>query len=664
MRMLANPPPEQTIFGFDIETYTEHTLQKFLCASLVCPRYNIKKFYTNRYDLIRDMKHYAKTFTRVVFYATNLEFDFLEMIKDTEYMYECTLLFRGSSLISGRIPFQKRNRKLPYQKCIQCADTMNFLPISVARMGKLLGIKKLPHPAAFMRQPRNAREWQEMQEYNIQDSWITASFMQFLHEGFFTLGTKILSHPSRACLTEKQKQYMEINKGCRMRLTISSTALDCFRRLFLKDDSIPPNPETLPFIFLAYYGGRTETFQRGTIYSRENAPLYCYDINSAYPYCMLNELPQTGTEKWIEYPKEFFIHSWHGLSDVTITAPHTLHIPFLPWRNEERLLFPRGTFRGVYTHIELRKALALGYRIDALHTQLIYARTWTPFREYVQCLYSLRKEEEEKKNIPLSLLFKLLLNSLYGRMALSPFDHTKIFSKDELTMEEIHTLERDGYRMLHSHIDADFVKFSRKSIDTEMKNIDPILSVYITSYCRILLYSYMEKMGSSLVYVDTDSVTGTTPLPESKELGGVKLEKIISSGVYVKPKLYMTREQNTITMKVKGVRGLNAHLTEEKKNNRRLWQWFHKTKLKTVLLEDGKFSETHFMKFGRVNMSRKDKKYDYHEIMTIHKKLAVEDQKRQWTESFQWYGWQISAPLHVHSPTVLYNPHTEKRGTP
>ena len=87
-----------------------------------------------------------------------------------------------------------------------------------------------------------------------------------------------------------------------------------------------------------------------------------YDYNSLYPSVMLNSYPDPNTLNVTYKNETSYIESFDGISEVEIYSPKVKY-PLLPYRTEDKLLFPYGTFRGYYTHIELREAMLLGYVI-------------------------------------------------------------------------------------------------------------------------------------------------------------------------------------------------------------------------------------------------------------------------------------------------------------
>ena len=78
---------------------------------------------------------------------------------------------------------------------------------------------------------------------------------------------------------------------------------------------------------------------------------------------------------------------------------------------------------------------------------------------------------------------------------------------------------------------------------------------YITSHCRAAMYKAALKCGSSLITIDTDSVTSLTPIdvPEGKQLGEWK-SAIADDGVFFQNGIYFTKKDGKWSKgKIRGV---------------------------------------------------------------------------------------------------------------
>jgi len=236
-----------------------------------------------------------------------------------------------------------------------------------------------------------------------------------------------------------------------------------------------------------------------------------------------------------------------------------------------------------------------------------------PFKGYVGELYSLRKKYKSENN-SMELVVKLLLNSLYGKFG------QKFIGRDNWIPANISMEELDKLDKVERVGDFFCVK---KTSDPSCFCI-PIWASYTTAYARDKLFSYIIETDP--YYCDTDSIITDKELPESSELGEMKLEMYIKHGVIVKPKMYALLDGNNQEyVKVKGV---GTRLTIES--------------FKSILRGE-KVSYIKFTKF-KESMRRG---LIPNELQNVEKDLSLEDTKRIWSSPFDPKRTQLSAPLHL-----------------
>lgn len=607
------------IYGLDIETHGD--LNEFYMGSIVS-QYGTKVFY-NQYSMIEYINEVATR--NSVFFATNLQFDLFGLFECTGEEVFLDPQIRGSRIVSARYGGYKRS--------IRFCDTLSFLPVSVDELGKIVGIPKLEYPKALGKIPKDEKEKKELEIYNIRDSTITYKFMQYF------------------------QQYINTHKGT-LKNTGASTAFHLWVNNFL-DIELPIQPlDIIQFCFKGYYGGRTECFKRGLFYEPDT-PILGYDINSMYPYVMKNyPYPNPNTIEWIEEPDMEMIDQHMGVSEVTIECPKDMKIPFLPYRDPEndRLIFPTGTFKGVYTHFELQKAVyEYGYKIHTIHKQLIASGTFDPFSKYVHTFYSSRMQLK-KEGSPFEKCAKILLNSLYGRLGLKPYGNITVRHIDTLKEEDLIDYHAKGYTSEIVGIDQEWHYFKKELENITQEDINasmqPMIAMYVTSYARYELHQYL--LACDPYYCDTDSVYSKKPLPEGISLGEMKLERKVVKGCFVRPKFYYLEEYEGKTiMKIKGISGL--HKEDKKEENK-------------VLVEDiltkkiMKIKQMKFTSFKQSNRLYNGKFYKVNEIMRLEKSLNLNDTKRDWgNKEFKYNTFQESKPIHIEEVIEKENTLGEQR---
>ena len=551
------------MYGFDIETADNN--KTFICATLYTDGY-VKTLYTKD-DVIKELK--KDRYRGSIISATNLGFDFFGVFFDNKEMENFNILLRGSDLLYARtyivngqfvLKSKYSNNRLMFY------DTFNFVRMSVEKMGKIIDIPKLSKPAALGRHPGNKKEWDDLVTYNIRDAEVSYRFMLFLIKSFEDLGATF-------------------------KMTIASTSMSLFKNKYLDNEYYRHPVDVINEQFKAYYGGRTEVFKRGLIKDANY-----YDLNSLYPSVMHdNVYPDPNTLMITRKNTTEFIEKYEGISNVDVYCPD-MNIPLLPYRYDNKLLFPKGEFSGWYSHVELRKAVELGYTIKRVKKTYYYTKTCTPFKSYVRDLYRLRLKHKKEGN-PMQIADKLLLNSLYGKFGQKFKDVDDWRHINNLTLKQA----QEG----HTEIVGAYVR-STKDVAPSSFCV-PVWAVYTTAYARLKLYEYLQKYDP--IYCDTDSVITTHDIPTSDKLGDMKLEMFINKGWIVKPKMYAV-ENDTGEQFIK-VKGLGKRLD---------MPGFIElmTDRKSTVLKFAKFKES--LRRGLIP----------NETFVVTKNFSLDDNKRVW----------------------------------
>ncbi len=570
--ILRSPIKTFNIDGFDIETYGKHN--KFLLGGYYDNKYHA---FDNEEEMIQYMTTHVKDKTKI--FATNLQFDYTALFNKREQLRKSDIKQKGTIFF-----------KCEYENLI-FNDTIAIIPAKVETLGKAIGIPKLNKPTCIGRRYKNLKEKKYLKAYNSQDCKISKMFMiQF------------------------QKVLNEL--GGELKNTIASTSMDLYRRKYIPKEfdkeyvtKFPDETLIIDFIREAYYGGRVEAFKRGI--NIEKRIYRLYDVNNLYGYCMCKEYPLPSSCKISHYPREEFIHNYHGVSEVTIECPD-MYYPFLPYR-DKKLIFPTGIFRGHYNHIELRKAIELGYKIHQIHKQIYYTETFYPFKAYVEDLYRLRLQYEKEGNYLYMLIVKTLANSLYGKFGMNG---QKDFQYRDLESDDIDGAVLNeqgiGYKMFESEANQCYIM--------------PILASTTTSYGRLELYKYLT--GLEGIYCDTDSIITKKETENSKAFGKLKLEKTFTEFTIIRPKLYFVKDidKNKYYVKTKGVRLADDDV--------KAYQQFLQI-LKRKGIKQLRFSK--FKESIRRNIPFNTK-------YIVEKNTDLEDDKRVWSKNFSDKELQDSIP--------------------
>lgn len=374
--------------------------------------------------------------------------------------------------------------------------------------------------------------------------------------------------------------------GC---FTIASQAVKIWR-LFLKEPVYKIGCQGDEFIRKGYFGGRTEVFRplfdsnydieknssellpsalKEIKKQKKFETLKYYDVNSLYPFCMLNDMPiaVSGNCRGRDYsPTEM------GAWNCEIFVPTSIKIPPLPIKHifddgTEKLIFPTGLVKGVWSTHEIEYAKSLGCEVKKIKDGISFVNGGKIFKKYINTLYGMRMEAKKKKDPVTDLLCKLLMNSTYGKLGI-------VIERDTLEID----IGQIGVR-IHSEV-TDRRSGRTVRLMTQNKILDNIfvnvsIPFYITSYARVHMHKkVIRKAGyDNCYYMDTDSLFTTTEFKEGSKLGELKMEYEMSSACFLLPKTY-----------------INDGVLNESFTKKLTMKGFDRRKIKEFTLED--FRET------------------------------------------------------------------------
>lgn len=443
--------------------------------------YNTELYFFDLESLKKELLK-AKYKNKYVF-VHNAEFDLNVIYGNIILGLDNSAIYNGSSFI------------LASNGVCKFADSLNIYKTSVKEIGKIVGLEKLDIEESY-KKGNVKKVTEKMKQYCKRDCNIVYLALQEI-----------------------------FNFAGSIKPTLASLALALFKNKYLEFD-LDYQPEFTDLFFNSYYGGRTEAFKIG----KTNA---CYfDVNSMYPWAMLQKFPNPKkfkTEKNISIPR--FTHLtkfYEGLAYIKLF--HVEHFfGFLPYKSNNKLLFPVGTFEGWYNLNEIRFALQ-HEAIKILEVHEIHYSTGileSPFINYVKELYEIKNNSSgiEKTNA------KLFLNSLYGKFAEKNKAEKTYYTEIPLDLIERYNSVGIEYEITMFNAERIDCYIEIESKYNEKKtHVIPLFSSYITSYARIRLLEYMLKWQNyNVVYCDTDSIMleSEPDYISSNELGEFKREKEI-----------------------------------------------------------------------------------------------------------------------------------------
>lgn len=335
-------------------------------------------------------------------------------------------------------------------------------------------------------------------------------------------------------------------------ITIASQAFNAFRHRFMKYPIYVHNDEEVVSMELdSYRGGLCDIFKRKRV---EGVNLYKLDVNSMYPYVMRNNpYPVKLVKKMKNINKDTLlklIEKYLVIADLTFTIKKR----WIPLRYNEKLCRVKGKVRACLTSAEILYYLN-DIDIEKVHTIAIYESA-PIFTEYIDYFYRKREEAKKRGDKFNSTMYKLFMNSLYGKFGQKVREVNISFTED---------YDPNIYMLIHEDIDGSITKtYMIEGLALQygetMIGYDSAVAIasFVTAYARVYLHQLIDIAGEENVYyVDTDSlITNTKGLENLKEyideytLGKLKVEGNTESAEFIAPKHYRFGEE----WKIKGVR--------------------------------------------------------------------------------------------------------------
>jgi len=343
--------------------------------------------------------------------------------------------------------------------------------------------------------------------------------------------------------------------------TLAGQALRAYRHRFMPFQILIDNNEKATFTSReAYYGGRTECFRLGYI----SESLTLLDVNSMYPSKMQRHL---FPHHCVGYDKRPTIKSLqYYLKDRAVCSKVTLRTSeaCYPKRNKDKLIFPIGEFTTFLSTPELKYALEQGH-IVKVHDCAIYEQQ-PIFKDFIEYFYNERIKASAKGDTTSSNLFKIMMNSLYGKFGQRGIvweanEQTDDLSAKTWTEFIPETGEKIKYRQLGGLV-------QEQIREQESRESFPAIAAHVTAYARMSLWSFIKQAGhKNVYYTDTDSLLvneqGLYRL--SKEIDNKTLGKLKLEDKYIDAEIFGNKDYRFgIKVRTKGVKKTARWLTTNK----------------------------------------------------------------------------------------------------
>lgn len=347
----------------------------------------------------------------------------------------------------------------------ECRDSYNILPVALAQYKK----DEIDYDKFEKGEREKAHNWREISAYLKNDC---------------------------VYLYELVSRFV---KEFGLQLTQAGAAMNQWKRM--SGANIPRTDKRFYEVFQPYYyGGRVECFDSGMI----DGTFKVYDINSAYPYAMLRDHP---------YTKEYrHAHSFIPQADFyTVRCISHGAFPFRGLGGESDknfgLHFPNDHVVRDYTVTgwEYQAALDTGTieNNKVLESYRFIGRV--DFRKYVDHFWTKRQAARASGDDAGTLLFKLLMNSLYGKFGSNPAAYRNHMV---VPMDVIAGLKQLGWYM--SGELGPWALAEAPLTEEQMRYYNVATAASITGFVRAMLLRAIAT-SRGVIYCDTDSVTCRSP---------------------------------------------------------------------------------------------------------------------------------------------------------
>lgn len=388
------------------------------------------------------------------------------------------------------------------KRVIALLDTLNYWRVSLKEIGKRVGIDKLELPYGFHDPIKSDIYCKRDVEILVKALLDWFAWLQRYDLGAFAI-------------------------------SLASQAWTAYRHRFMQHDIfLDDNEEAADLSRASYMGGRTEAWRIGE-YNRNITVL---DVNGMYPFVMKgNRYPTKliGLYKRVEVDElTTWLEDYCCIAHVKIRTEQ----PIYPERTDFGIVFPVGEFWTYLASPELSEALRRGHVVEC--SECAVYECAEIFTEFVDEVYALRRGFIDAGDETGGWFIKILGNSLYGKFG-QRGGHEEIIGYTGDTALHVET-EYDidtGRKYRVRHIAGLILS---RSLDSETRDSFPAIAAHVTSYARLLLWSYAETAGLDHVYyMDTDSLhvdrtalQRLRPLIDQSRLGSLKVERTVFRAIY------------------------------------------------------------------------------------------------------------------------------------
>lgn len=381
------------------------------------------------------------------------------------------------------------------KRTIKFLSMQNFIPTSIAKLGRSLGYEK------------------DVIDYDTNNQ---IELLKYCRKDVDILKKGMLNW----------YMYLHDNDLGGAAITLPSQAFRAFRHRFMKHKILIYGDKDInKYERRAFHGGRCECFKIGSFGVGDYVQV---DINSMYPFVMQNYSYPARKLGYIEYNNMGMLAKCLKNGCATALVFIDTDEPVYCKRINDRACFPVGKF---WVHLNTR---ALAYAFEHDHIKKIYNGIYYQsqplFKEYIKCFYAKRKNYRLKNNTPYDVITKLFMNSLYGKFV----EQWDVKLVDEHTDSDEYSIT-EFYDGVTGEYGTERVFFHRRQVlsgKIDGSNAFPAIAGHISEDSRLHLWKYIRLVGlENCFYCDTDSLIITRKVYDdnlaryhSDGLGDLKIE--------------------------------------------------------------------------------------------------------------------------------------------
>lgn len=480
-------------------------------------------YWENDFDMWQYMDGKSAAKAKVYVFAHNMFFD---LQASSAFRHLHTLGWKLDFIYDKGIAYiltvSKGNRKLVF------LSTTNFYPFSLRQLGDITGLEKLD--VDFQNSDKET-----IKTYCRRDVEIIRSAML------------------------KHIKFIDNHDLGNFKLTYASQSFAAYRHRFMRHKiTLHREPDIVDLERRSYYGGRVECFRVGDI---PDGPFKTYDINSMYPFVMTyNDFPTRLVDFHPSIDPGIFKDVMNHrllIADCYINTNE----PVYPMRQEDKIIFPIGSFKTTLTTPTIKYAYEHGHLIGVENVATYeYASL---FADYVAFFYNMRLEAARNGDRYLVTLCKFYLNQLYGKFGQQRPVVDLTDAPDDLlyAREVIPDLVTGRQEIVTTMFGKQMTSWDLE----EGPQSFCAIAAHVTDYARMHLWSLMKAAGlDKVLYIDTDSITirecdskGLAPYIDDTKLGMLKDEGTCSSLSLYGPKDYLKDGSRKLKGVPKGAEPIN-----------------------------------------------------------------------------------------------------------